>query len=387
MSLAGAAAAQARREAGSTLGYYNLRVGPTLWRFGAGLGLEYDDNITLTENSQQSDFLYRPSITTQLLWPITDKQRLNLSISAGYSGYFQHSTLNHFFVTPDSGLSFDIFAGDFLINLHDRFSISETSYQDPTVTGNGGYSQFQNTLGISTLWDLNKAVVNVGYDHNNYVALTGGQGQPDRSSETFSASAGYTPRAGVLWGVEVGGGLLHNSATSTNAPYTESTEWNAGPFLQAQISEHISIKANAGYTENSPQSGSLGTAADFSGIYAVLTITHRVNRFVDYSLSGGRTLNSSLFGGSIDLYRADLSANWKIFEKTTFTTTFHYQHGTQVVSNGETFDQYGPEISIGRTIVKNLSSNLRYQFYARGSDVPGRDYTVNVVTLDLVRQF
>ena len=38
MSLAGAQAAEARRKAAATVDYYNLKLGPTAWRFGTGLG-------------------------------------------------------------------------------------------------------------------------------------------------------------------------------------------------------------------------------------------------------------------------------------------------------------------------------------------------------------
>src|SRR5438309_955973 len=62
MSLASAEAAQARRKAASTIGYYNLQVGPTAWRFGAGLGLEYNDNVTLRQGNAESDFIFSPQM-------------------------------------------------------------------------------------------------------------------------------------------------------------------------------------------------------------------------------------------------------------------------------------------------------------------------------------
>src|SRR5205823_12295289 len=70
MSLASAQAAEARRRAAATIGYYNLKVRPTAWRFGAGLGLEYNDNIVLREENQEGDFIFRPQINAQMLWPI-----------------------------------------------------------------------------------------------------------------------------------------------------------------------------------------------------------------------------------------------------------------------------------------------------------------------------
>ncbi len=388
-SMAGAEAAQAQKNAFSTPGYYNIQVGPTYWRFAASAGLEYDSNITLSQNSQEGDFLYLPSLTANLLWPISEIQSLNLSLGAGYSGYFQHSTLNRAYITPNSEVSFNIYAGDFRINLHDRFSITENSYQDPTVADNGAYSQFQNGVGIGALWDLNKVVINLAYDHSTGLELSGGQDQPDQSTEIVSATAGYTLKPGMVLGLEFGGALEHFSATSTNTPYTDATEWNVGSFFRTKVTEHLSFNVDAGYVVNSPQvTGALPTAKQFTGYYATAGITHTPNQFVQYSLSGGRSLSTTLLGGPIDSYTANLSANWNVIQKVSLDTSFVYTRGSQVgVSAGESFDQYGPLITVSRRLTKKLTSGLSYQLLLRGSDLANRGYTLNVVTLTLTYQF
>ncbi len=389
MSLAGAQAAQARQDAASTPSYYNLQVGPTYWRFGAGLGFDYNDNITLVQNGQEGDFGYTPSVTTHLLWPISEIQSLNLTLGAGYAGYVQHSYLNRAFITPDSEVSFNIYAGDFVINLHDRFSITENSYQDPTVAGSGAYSQFQNSAGVSALWDLNKLIVKFGYDHASSLELAGGQGQPDQTSEIVSASAGYTLEPGLVVSLDAGGALVNYSTTTTNTPYTDAPEWNVGASIQDKVTEHLSFTADAGYVVSTPQaSGALPGALGFSGYYANVGITHRVNQFVKYSLSGGRMLSTMLLGGPTETYTANWSATWTVIQKISIATSFVYVRGTQVgFAGGETFDQYGPEISFGRPITKKMSSSIDYQFLERGSNLPGRAYTLNVVMLNLTYRF
>jgi hypothetical protein len=389
MSAAGAQAAQAHDAAVSTPGYYNLQVGPTYWRFSAGLNLQYNDNIYLVQNGQQGDFLYIPSATVQLMWPISSIQRLNITIGAGYDGYVRETTNNRAYIAPDSEVSFDVYAGDFRIDLHDHFSITESSYEDPTVVGSASYSQFQNSVGIGVLWDLNKVTVNAGYDHASYLELSGGLGQSDETSEVFSASAGYTIKPGMVFGLQFGGALQDYSTPTTNTPYAAATEWNAGSFFRTQVTKNISLNASAGYVVNSPQGGSaLPTATAFSGYYGSLAITHRVNQFVTYSLGVARNLSTGLVGGAVDSYTANFSAGWNIFQKLSLATSFIYDRGSQVgVLGGETFDQYGPDIRLSRAITKKLSSSLGYQFYERGSNLPGRAYSLNVVSVNFIYRF
>jgi hypothetical protein len=128
MSMASAEAAEARHRAASSIGYYDLKLGPTAWNFGTGLGLEYNSNVYNTESNPSGDFIFRPQINTRMLWPISDRNSINLSLGGGYSAYASNQRLDRAFITPDSELSFDLYVGEFWINLHDRFSISEDSF-------------------------------------------------------------------------------------------------------------------------------------------------------------------------------------------------------------------------------------------------------------------
>src|SRR5258708_29677803 len=179
MSLAGEAAAAARRKAALSPDSYSLRLGPTGWNVAAALALEANDNIQFNSTRAESDLVVRPQLSSRMKWPISDKNSLNLAFGAGYSAYGQHSEFDRFFVTPGSELAFDIYAGDFWINAHERLSITENAYQDPTVTGTADYSQLQNIAGLSSTWDLNKLVLRAAYDHASYAVVTGATGVPD----------------------------------------------------------------------------------------------------------------------------------------------------------------------------------------------------------------
>lgn len=389
MSMASAEAAEARHKAASSIGYYDLKLGPTVWNFGAGLEVDYNSNVNITESNPEGDFIFRPQINTRMLWPVSEQNSINLALGGGYSAYLKNPKLDQVFIAPGSELSFDLYVGDLWINLHDRFSISENSYQDPTVAGTGNYSQLQNALGMVTTWDLNKVIAKIGYDHVTYDSLSSGNAQnsgaqPSGYSEVFSTSAGYTLKPGMLLGVELGGSLINYNVTTTNQAYSDGTQWNAGGFYDTPLSEYIHFTAHAGYTVYSPRSsGATISGGDFSGIYAQVDVRHRVNQFMEYSLSGGRNLNIAFFGGTVDRYFARWQANWQVVRKVTLATSMTYEHGSYLYAGAETYDQYGPGISLSRPITAKLIGSLGYQVYLRDSDLPGRNYTVNVVSLSV----
>jgi hypothetical protein len=319
-----------------------------------------------------------------MYWPVSDQNSLNLKFSGGYYAYAGHSDYDRWFVNPGSELSFDLYVGDFWVNLHDRFTITSDNYQDPTVVDTQDYSQLQNDLGFAALWDMNKLLVRFGYDHLNYVVLSGDRRQPNAQNEVISTAAGYAfwPRAEL--GVEFGGAWMNYDTSLADAIYTDGFQWSVGGFLSGRVTEHIEGRLSAGYTMFLPEDEQID---DFSGMYIMFSLTHRVNEHVDYSLTGGRTIQFALYGGTIDMFNTRLLVNWRILNKMTLSTGFVYEHGEYLVAYIETFDRYGPSISLGRYITEKLYASLGYQYYNRDSTEPTRDYDLHLVTLNLGYRF
>src|SRR5262249_25009197 len=140
-SIAGPQVAAARREAALQMARPAFKIGPSTWSLGGGLGLQASDNIQLESSDPKSDFAFHAEIHTRMLFAVSDKNLLNLVFRAGYSAYILQPELNRLYIGPESKLNFDIYVGDFTIDLHDRCSVLENSYQDPTVVGSGDYTR------------------------------------------------------------------------------------------------------------------------------------------------------------------------------------------------------------------------------------------------------
>jgi len=83
LSIASSQAAEARHRAESTVGFYNLKLGPTGWRFGTALAIEYNDNVDNQEVNPESDFIFRPQVNAQMIWPLSEKNSINLGLGVG----------------------------------------------------------------------------------------------------------------------------------------------------------------------------------------------------------------------------------------------------------------------------------------------------------------
>jgi hypothetical protein len=394
MSLAGNVAAESRRQAASSIGYYNLLLGPVAWRFSTSLAMDYEDNINLQSQNKEGDLIIRPNLNAQMHWPVTLQNSLDASLGVGYSFYVRRSDLDQFYMTPGSGLSFDIYAGNCVINLHDRVSVTQSAYQNPTANGSKSFAQLDNSAGVSATWDMNKLVAQFGYDHATDTSIGSVRQVPDTASDNWFANAGLHLLPQLTAGVEGGLGLISYSQTQSAPTQPDALQWNAGVFAQFQISQYISGKLDAGYTVYTPSAtAAFPNPGSSSGIYFQFSLTHQLNQFISYSLSAGRSTESSVFGQPYTLYFARLQPDWKVFKKYSLSTPLFWQKGNQLASQlygtggSSDYTQYGAGFNIGRALTRKLTASLAYQYVRENSTQSGPTYTVNIVSLNLSYQF
>lgn len=408
-SLAGEAAAEARRQSIERIPY-NLLVGPVRFRFSATMGLEYNDNINIAEVDQQEDFIFRPQVNFNALWPITQLNSLRFDIGIGYAFYASHSeyNTNGILLSPGSALSFDLFVGDFRINFHDRFSLEQDPVGEPGLSGVADYGRFQNTAGISVLWDLNKAVATFGYDHYTFIATNDDFSYLDRNAESFMASLSVAVTSTTGVGVEGNYVFSRYDEDLLN----DSNTYGFGAFIETQLTSYVKLRLAGGYQAisfdgddvmlgpfpsgffNNPLNIPAGAtvngnflsyndSGDLDDYYLNLLISHRVNAAFTHRLSAGHESQLGVNSNYITLNYIRHTASWNIINKTLLSTEFFYEDAED--SGGfidEQLHRYGGALTIGYQLTRHVTLGARYQYTQKDSNVEFRDYRQNRVSLD-----
>jgi hypothetical protein len=412
-SLAGEAAAEARRQSIDKIPY-NLQVGPIKFRFSATLGVEYNDNVNLAEDgsavflsptgpilvttSPQEDVILRPQINLDALWPITQLNTLRFDIGIGHSFYLDHSNYdtNSVLISPGSQLAFDIFVGDFRINLHDRFSLEQDPVAEVALSNVADYGRFQNTAGISVLWDLNQAVVTLGYDHYNFIATNDVFDYLDRNADILSGSIGFTPSSNLTIGVE---GSFVDTYYDQNI-LNDSRTYSGGAFLETQITSYLRLRVAGGYQAiDFDNTGLVNDAHDLNDYYANAVLSHRVNAVLTQNLAVGHETQLGVNSNYVKLNYVRHTTTWNIFYHTLFSTELFYEDADDSGGSGILFQpipgvpnvnpfvaehihRYGGALTLGYQLTPHVTLGLRYQYTQKDSDQPLRDYRQNRVALD-----
>lgn len=341
-SLAGEAAAEARRQSIDEIPY-NLQAGPVKLRFSATFGVEYNDNVNLSEDAsailigpagpflatteKQSDFIIRPQLNVNALWPITQLNTFKLDLGIGYSFYLEHPEYdtNALLISPGSQLAFDIFVGDFRINLHDRFSMEQDPVTEIGLSNVADYGHFENTVGFSVLWDLNAAVATIGYDHYNFIATEDIFDYLNRHAEMVTGSFAYTPTATMSVGVEGAFVVTDYEEDILN----NATGYSAGLFLETQFTSYLKLRIAGGYQDiDFDNTGFINDPNNSSDFYANFLLSHRVNSVLTHSLSAGHETQLGVNSNYIRLDYIRHTANWNILYHTLLTTELFYENAT-----------------------------------------------------------
>ena len=394
-SLAGEASSEARVQDVSRIPY-NLMVGPIRFRLSATVGAEYNDNINLAETNTQDDFIIRPNVNVDAIWPITQLNTLRLDIGLGYAFYIDHSNAdtNGILIAPKSQIAFDIFVGDFRINIHDRMSLQQDPIQEPALSNVIDYGRFENTAGISLLWDLNKILVTLGYDHYNYVSTVHDFDYLNRNAEIISGSAVYLVTPTISVGPEGNAVFTRYEQSVLN----DNVDYSIGGLLETEITNNIKIRLAGGYqridfdhnfvtfvvpTFIGPVPVMFRDHTDLSDYYANILIAHRLNAVISQSLSAGHENQLGVNSNYIRLNYIRHTVTWNIIRSTLVSTEFFYEDAKESGGLiGEHFHRLGGAVTLGYQLTPHVTLGLRYQGTTKDSDVALRDYNQNRVSLD-----
>jgi hypothetical protein len=384
ISLAGDAAAEARRLQLQSLPY-TVKSGDFRLLVTPSLALDWNDNINLSRDNTETDFILRPLIALDASYPLGTYNLLNLSVDFGYDKYINHDEFSQWRLDSGSEFSFDVYIKDFWINFHDWFQYSQDPAQEAAVAGTGSYGTFENTVGLSGTWDLEDVTLTLGYDHQNTMYLSDQFNNINHASELVVARAGLRIHPKLTVGVEG----TASFTTYDQAVLNDNKEYSAGIYGDWRPGSYFSVQPHLGYTIfDSGQTSSSVKGGNLTSWYANLTLAHQATDFLSYSLSAGHEIRVGIQSDAIEDSYIRPNVDWNVIKDVTLQTSLFYEHGAegggqQASLLEKNYDWYGGGLSLSYSPMKKVRLSLNYRLTLRSSNVASREYTQNMVGLQI----
>jgi hypothetical protein len=383
-SLAGDAAAEALNLQQQSQAY-TIKSGDFRLLATPSLSLDWNDNINLSKSDPLQSFILFPALKLDMSYPLTQRNVLRLNVTFGYKEYLEHSQYSGWDVHSGSALSYDIYVKDFWINLHDRFSYTQDPSQVAAVANTATYGNYQNTAGFNTTWDLEDVTLSLGYDHQNYYSISQEYSYTDHASELVVGRGGFKFHPTLTAGLE---GTV--SYTAYDQPILNNNlGYSGGVYADWHPGHYLHVQPRFGYMlYQFEQTSQFIQAINQNAWYLDLTATHDVSDAVSYSLSAGHEMTLGIYGNTIEDWYVRPTLSLKIIKDLTLNTSFSYQNGSQGIQTtrggpSENFDWFTWSLGLKHPLTKRLAVGLNYRLTLRTSNYASREYTQDLVGLQL----
>lgn len=383
---------------------YNMAVGPIRMSVAVGAGIEWNDNVFLSDNDRESDFVFRPLVNVDFMWPFSEYNTLSFSVGASWAKYFDHTELDSdgLLISPTSNLKLSMQAGPFTITVHDRFSYQEDAYNVPTLSNVPKYERYENQAGFQIDWPINeKTFLSVGYEHYNLWTTQEEFSDQDRSIDTVYVRPSYQLTPAVRVGL-FGSYNWINYDSDTRA---SSSSVMVGPFVDIQLTDYITLYVEAGYQgfyfdgtsiyDNDFQAGlseefrdlppdqreQFEESGDNNTWYTKVSIAHTPNDIFEHGLSFTKTTELGFNTDYYDLYHLEYGATYKGIKDTEISPLLFVEYYETSGNFSEEAWRYGAAIGIRHHFSNSFTVGLDYRFLLKDSNVEDADYYQNVVFL------
>jgi hypothetical protein len=290
-------------------------------------------------------------------------------------------------ISPDTQIDFDMLVGDVQLTVYDAISIENDPVDEPSLSNSANFSRLNNTAGVDALWEANEYLeLGLGYYYSMLQSLNEEFQALDSNIQGLKGHIGWKAMPSTTIGIRGNARMIQYSETVLNDGFL----WDAGPYIETQPSEYISLGASAAFSGGT--FGSTGTigdnASDLSTYIAEGHINHHVNEYLTHSIEGGRNIRIGTTSNFYELYFLRHSAQWDVLTDVTLNTNVFVDKGT--TSGGlyeEEFDRWGAGAALGYQITERLQAALGYNYLQKISNIPDRNYGQNRIFLDLRYDF
>jgi len=388
---------------------YNFALGNFRFGLAVGAGLEWNDNITLSENNRISDFVFRPVVNLEALWQLSDLNTLRFNIGLSYAKYFENSQYDTegVLISPTSDLAFTFFLGSVKFTLRDRISYQEDTYDVAPLSNTAVYGRWENQAGIEAEWAVNQSFnIALGYDHYNLWATDDEFALQDRAIDTVFIRPGVQLNPAI----KVGLNASYSHINFDSSDRSDGYNLLAGPFIEWQVSEYTNLYLEGGYQAlqydgpsdyNNDAINALGLSSDdaaavqdilqddsnSSSYYAKFEINNRPSEFFRHRLSFSRTAEVGFASNFYELYHVEYNADWKVVERLEIGPTLFYEHYNTSGSESEEADRIGAAIGLRYHFSSSVTLGLDYRYIWKDSNLEGANYYQNLAFLSLYYKF
>ena len=218
---------------------YNFALGSFRFSIAAGVGIEFNDNVNLSQIDRESDIIIRPVLNIDSEWRLSDLNTLHFNIGLSYAKYLDHPDLDTHgvLISPNSELELTFYTGAIKWSVRDRVGYQEDTYDVPDISNQAVYRRWENQAGLAGDWAINQtlSVAGVELRHYNLWAMQSADSDPSFDLQSRSIDTIFIkPSVQINPAVKVGVNASYSFIHFPDSDRSKGENVLAGPFIERQ---------------------------------------------------------------------------------------------------------------------------------------------------------
>lgn len=377
----------------------NIRLGDLDLNLKGSLGQIYDSNIGSSQGDVSSDWITQVGLQLGGSMELTEINEIRLSIGLEYRKYWENpeydSSRNFLVLTPETGLELFFQAGNFDFRLYDDFSLLSDPGDQRFFDPNSGtqlnnivlYDRIHNRLGLEAIWTIHPFwSVNAGLSRRDIRPLDSQFRNLERHS--YIASLGLTHSLAA--NLDIYGQLTGSIDRWRTDFQPDSSSRTTGLGASWKMTDFLTSKVFLAWTQRSFD----GIAANqdptrqANGLTGNIELTHSVNPNLQHSLLYSRSVDLGSVSNELVVQRAEYRIDFSGFERSDLFLGISWDEGAESgIITPERYDSWVFSTGLGYPLSPKLAFSSSFQHYLRESNVAGRNFSRNRVSVKLTYSF
>jgi len=334
----------------------------------------YDDNVSFASHDTQSDFITRISPAVNASYDAKDF-KWDMYADITQEMFSQYSKFDN----TSENLRFNAAAE---LSKHDRISLSEkfshtyepANFDQAFARTLGRYSYYTNDITVEYIRDLTRQM-SIHTSYANELDLVSAEGMSDSVLNKLAVQLDYVFSASAACSTAVTIGR-RDFDPGTHA---EQLRWDAA--VKYNFSRLTSVKFTAGLDDF------ITRPKDYVRPVFILAFEHEAGKKAEASITLKKQYELNSYSQELfDCWRASTFLNYRFTRKITAGAGLYYGEGTYVQSRiDETF--IGSEAMFRYEPAKDTKIDCTYAYTQNTSNDAGREYTRNIFSLGVKREF
>lgn len=377
----------------------NLRLGDLEMDLRGMINQAYDSNLGRTEKDEESDWITKVGLQLSGTKELTDINTLNLSLGIEYWKYWRNpeydSDRNNLILTPNTGLELLAQAGNFDFRFYDDFSMLSDPGDQRFFDSNLGtdltevvlYNRINNKVGVDGIWTINPywdATAGI----SRFDVITLDDGFDDLERHSYAGSLGLIHRVAENLDLNASASGSIDRWKTNYQP--DSSSWSLGGGANWKATDVIELNGflawtNRNFEANGRNKDSTGNS---EGLTGNMELIHVISPILEHSIRYFRSIDLGTISNEISTQGAEYRVDYAGFERSTVYLSIYWYEGVESGNiEPETFDRWAFRTGLSYPLSKQLEFSAFLEHSFRDSNVTGRDYSRNFISLTLNYDF